>query len=525
MRLNLLDKPNALILEQVLCDDFYYSPYKFAMWAYGWGEGDLKQFSGPREWQKTIMLDIEKYLVEGLSLQNALGLVGDYYRHAVASGRGPGKSALVGMLAHWFLSTRVGGSVWVAANGKPQLESKTFPEIAKWVSRGINREFFEINATTIRPSKWFNEYIESPQGLAKSTKYYYVSGQLWSRETPDAFAGAHNWDGEMAIFDEASGIPDEIWPVQEGVFTEKIVDRFWLAFSNPRVSQGAFFECFHKNREDWRTTQIDSRTVEGIDHSAFDSIIRQYGEDSNEAKIEVYGQFPSIGDSQFIDSEIVDAALKRARYSDPQAPTILGVDVARFGNDKTCLVVRRGRDLVATFKYSGLDTMQVVGKVIEMIDKFSPDLTVIDEGGLGAGVLDRLKEQRYKVRGVNFGGKADDHSWGNKRAEIWGLMREWVKTASIGSDDANASRDNRDLKADMTGPQYKLNSQGQTLLESKDDMKKRGMSSPDAADAIAITFAYPVAMHRSTRPLKEKMLARSGRSMIQSGASNGSWMN
>jgi phage terminase large subunit len=139
--------------------------------------------------------------------------------------------------------------------------------------------------------------------------------------------------------------------------------------------------------------------------------------------------------------------------------------------------------------------------------------------------VDRLIEQRFKVRGVNFGSKADGGQWANKRAEMWGAMREWIKTASIGSDDANGARDNRDLKADITGPQYKLDSQGRTLLESKADMKKRGMASPDAADAIVVSFAYPVARKGGSKPLKDKMLARSGRSMIQSGASNGAWMN
>jgi phage terminase large subunit len=204
---------------------------------------------------------------------------------------------------------------------------------------------------------------------------------------------------------------------------------------------------------------------------------------------------------------------------------ILGVDVARFGSDKTCLALRKGRDLVILKKYSGLDTMEVVGKVIEMIGRYSPDLTVIDEGGLGAGVLDRLQEQKYKVRGVNFGSKADSSSYANKRAEMWGAMREWLAKASIGSSDNNSKRHDADLKDDLTGPQYKLDSQGRTLLEAKADMKKRGLHSPDGADAIAVSFAYPVARKGGSKPLKDKMLARSGRSMIQSGASNGAWMN
>ncbi len=233
-----MTEDQALVLERMLSHDLYVSPLRFAMWAYPWGEGDLRDFDGPRQWQRDVMEDIEEYLTKALWARENGGVLPDFYRHAIASGRGPGKSALVGMLTHWFISTRIGGSAWVAANGEPQLRTKTFPEIAKWVARGINSEFFDVNAMSIQPATWFQKYIESPEGLKSSTKYYYVSGQLWSKENPDAFAGAHNYQGEMAIFDEASGVPDEIWPVQANVFTENIVDRFWLAFSNPRKNQG-----------------------------------------------------------------------------------------------------------------------------------------------------------------------------------------------------------------------------------------------------------------------------------------------
>jgi hypothetical protein len=412
----------------------------------------------------------------------------------------------------------------VAANGKPQLQDKTFPEIAKWVARGINRDFFETNATTIRPAKWFADYIESPQGMNKSSMYYYIAGQLWSKESPDSFAGAHNFDGEFAIFDEASGIPDEIWKVQKGVFTENIIDRFWLAFSNPRKNSGAFFECFHKDRDRWRTTQLDSRTVEGISQSVFEDIIRQYGEDSNEARIEVYGQFPSVGDNQFIGTGVVGEALKREKYDDDAAPLVIGVDVARFGADKTCIVVRRGRDLVSVQKFSGLDTMEVVGRVIESIDKWNPDLVAIDEGGLGSGVVDRLLEQRYKVKGVNFGWKADSIAFANKRAEMWGAMREWLKTASIGASGTNAKQEDQYLKDELCGPEYTITSNGGIQLEAKDAMKKRGVASPDVADALALTFAYPVANKATSKLLKDRVVSRHSGYRIAGQPTAGAWM-
>ena len=134
---------------------------------------------------------------------------------------------------------------------------------------------------------------------------------------------------------------------------------------------------------------------------------------------------------------------------------------------------------------------------------------VIDEGGLGAGIVDRLKEQRYKIRGVNFGNKSKNPlMWGNKRAEMWGEMRKWLKDAAIPQD--------RFLKNDLTGPKVKPDSRGTIFLESKKDMKARGLASPDAADAIAVTFAFPVA-HREN-------VDRGTRRPYSAGGISTSWM-
>jgi len=172
--------------------------------------------------------------------------------------------------------------------------------------------------------------------------------------------------------------------------------------------------------------------------------------------------------------------------------------------------VRQGRDIVAIKRFKGEDTMSVVGHVIDAIEEYKPTLTVIDEGGLGYGILDRLTEQRYKVRGVNFGWKAKSPvMYQNKRAEMWGAMKDWLKTASIPTD--------RQLKADLTGPMRKTNSSGSILLESKKEMKARGLASPDAADALCVTFAFPVA-HR------EYNSSATRRVNAQSGGATTSWM-
>jgi len=160
-------------------------------------------------------------------------------------------------------------------------------------------------------------------------------------------------------------------------------------------------------------------------------------------------------------------------------------------------------------RHRGDDTMETVGRVIEVIEEYKPALVVIDEGGLGAGVVDRLKEQRYKIRGVNFANKAKNGMmYGNKRAEMWGDMREWLKTASIPND--------KYLKTDLIGPMMKPDSKGSIFLESKKDMKSRGLASPDAADAIAVTFAFPVG--------KREYVERTAQRGYSSGGVLTSWM-
>lgn len=477
----------------------------FVLYAFPWGVKNtpLAKFSGPRKWQREVLRDVTEHIKAQKGRVNF-----DTIREAVSSGRGIGKSALVSWLVLWMLTTRIGGSVIISANSENQLRSVTWAELTKWAAMLINSHWWEISATKLVPAKWLTDLVE--KDLKKGTRYWACEGKLWSEENPDSYAGVHNQDGMMLIFDESSGIPDPIWDVGAGFFTENTPDRYWFAFSNPRRNTGYFFETFHAKRAFWKSRSVDARTVEDTDKAIYDQIIAEYGEDSTQAKVEVYGEFPSAGEDQFIGSMLVDDAMKRPKYKDMTAPIILGVDPARGGADATVIAVRQGRDIVAIKRYQGEDTMTIVGRVIEAIEEFKPMMTVIDEGGLGYGILDRLTEQRYKVRGVNFGNKAK-HSiaFGNKRAEMWNDMRNWLKSASIPQD--------RQLKSDLTGPTKKPNSSGTIFLEGKKEMKARGLASPDAADAICVTFAFPVA-HR-----EYKENTRTLRSQDRSAVSTG-WM-
>jgi hypothetical protein len=481
------------------------NPLAFVMYAFPWGVPGtpLENFTGPRKWQREVLTDIAEHIK-----QNKGKIDFDTLREAISSGRGIGKSALVSWLTIWMLSTRIGSTTIISANSEAQLRSVTWAEITKWLAMSLNSHWFEVSATRLMPAKWITELVE--RDLKKGTRYWGVEGRLWSAENPDAYAGVHNFDGVMVIFDEASGIDDGIWSVTAGFFTENTPNRFWMAFSNPRRNTGYFYETFHSKREFWKTKVVDARTVEGTDKAVYQQIIDEYGADSSQAHVEVYGEFPNAGDDQFISSGVVDDAMKREKYKDLSAPIIIGVDPARFGADATVIAIRQGRDIVRIDRHRGDDTMTVVGHIIEAIEEFKPAMVVIDEGGLGAGIVDRLKEQRYKIKGVNFGNKsAQPIMYGNKRAEMWGKMKEWLKSASIPKD--------RFLKTDLISPMMKPDSRGTIFLESKKDMKARGLASPDAADAICVTFAFPVA-HREQASEKRRVI--SDRGMVSTG-----WMS
>jgi hypothetical protein len=483
---------------------FRDDPLAFVLYAFPWGQPGtpLENHDGPRQWQRDALTQMSDHIKEN-NRKVAQGDVPELLKLARASGRGIGKSAFLAWIALWLFSCLPSSTVVVSANTEQQLKSTTFPEIRKWATMAINSRWFEHQAMSLRPAEWLVTALKETTGYDDA--YWYIQARLWSEEAPDAYAGIHSQMGMAVLFDEGSGIPSVIWPVAQGYFTDKTTHRFWVVISNPRNPSGEFFECFHGNRDQWNHQTIDGRSVEENDHSLYDNIIRQYGEDSDQARVEVYGQFPRQGDYQFISRGQVDDATHREPTPDPGAPLVIGVDPARFGDDSAVIAFRQGRNArdIPFEKYKSCSIVELSEHVARAIDKYKPDAVFVEGDGVGGGVVDILKGAGFRVTEVKTGGGAQDKDmYANHRTEMWGRIRDWLPSGSL--------PDMSEMAEDLCAPMYEFSLKGQLKLEPKEKMKKRGHASPDFGDALAMTFSRLVSRRdvRSSRKFKRKAVAR-----------------
>ena len=421
-----------------------------------------------RKWQAGILDYIGKWLRDPKTRYQPC-------RVAIASGHGIGKSALIGMLLHWGMSTCAGCKCVVTAGKGEQLATKTVPEVTKWFKSSLGAHWFECHAKSIRalsasnPESWRADFV------------------TWSLDNTQTFAGVHNQGKRIIfVFDEASTIHDKVWDVANGALTDEDTEIIWLAFGQPTETSGRFRECFGSLAHRWKTFQIDSRTIEGTNKALFEEWVADYGEDSDFVRVRVRGEFPRAGSSQFISPDIVAAARSFRATAYEGLPKILSVDVARSGDDQTVIGVRQGRKFTILRKYRGKDTVFTAEETNRIMQEIEPDATVIDADGLGAGTYDHIKYRGFTDRLFEFHGGAtadNTNAYFNRRAECWGLMRDWLKAGAEIPDDP-------ELADQLCGPEYGFSSKSQIQLERKEDMKKRNpaLGSPDCADTLAMTF-------------------------------------
>lgn len=465
---------------------FAADPRGYIEQVYPWGEAgtELARHSGPRAWQGEVLDAIGEHLANPATRFSPL-------RVAVSSGHGIGKSAGISMIVKWALDTCADTRIVITANTETQLRTKTWPEITKWQRLAETSDLFKPTATSVA--------CADPD----AEKSWRADAIPWSENNTEAFAGLHN-EGKriVLIFDEASAIADKVWEVAEGALTDANTEILWLAFGNPTRNSGRFRECFRRHRKLWRTFQIDSRTVEGTNKEYLQEMVDTYGEDSDVVKVRIRGVFPSMSLKQFISSADAEAAqgrhLERNQYE--FAPVILTCDPAWEGDDDIVIGKRQGLkfEILAVLPKNDND-IEVAQLLARLEDQHKADAVFVD-AGYGTGIVSAGKTLGRSWRLVWFSGESGDEGCLNKRAEMWKLARDWLK-------EGGAIPDDQVLVDELTGPETVARLDGKIQIESKKDMKKRGLPSPNRADALCLSFAFPVssAKRRAGRQTFAKM--------------------
>ena len=453
---------------------FEHDPLAWVSYSFPWGEGELEGFEGPDTWQKEVLQHITEELQAGeISPEQVIGHV---IRIAVASGNGPGKSALVSWLILWGLSTFEDTRGVVTANTDSQLKIKTWSELSKWHRLFVAKHWFELTATAIYSK------------IKEHERTWRIDQVPWSEHNPEAFAGLHNRGKRIIlIFDEASAIADKIWETAEGALTDKGTEIIWAVFGNPTRNVGRFRECWGKFRHRWKQWQLDIRKSILVNLEEVNQWIADLGIDSDWVRVHVLGLFPKASDLQYIPNDLVAAARGKQleQHKFIFAPKIIGVDMAWTGGDEIVIGIRQGlvyRQLQVFAKND--DDAVIAGAVAKWEDAEEADAVFIDQG-YGTGVFSFGKQINRSWTLVAFGSASGIPGHANKRSEMWGKMKQWLIEGGCIPDDEK-------LAADLTGPEAYPNLKGEILIESKKDMKRRGLASPSRADAPALTFAYPV---------------------------------
>lgn len=473
-------------------------PYGYVMAAYPWGVpgSELENYSGPQDWQRQILEDLGKGVID---IQEAIRQAVEHnmeaetapLQFARTSGHGIGKSALVAWIIDWAQSTKADTKGVVTANTENQLKTKTWAELAKWHRLSLSSPLFKMTATA--------RFSIDPE----HERTWRIDMVPWSEKNTEAFAGLHNKGRRiLLVFDEASAIPDIIWETAEGALTDNNTEIIWTCFGNPTRNSGRFRECFEggKFSHRWDHAAISSMDVDITNKTQLQKWIDDYGEDHDFVRVRVLGKFPRVDASSFIPLEDARAATTRALPEDNPAPIVLGVDVARFGSDKSIIYPRQGLDARSRqpVVLQGVNTMQLATRVFNEYMRYQATAIFVDGGGVGGGVVDRLLQMGAPVYEVGFGNAADGVNpddpyikYENKRAEIWGAGKSWLQRGGCIPDEVPMIEEA--FSTELSNPTYTMTGKegDRILLESKKDMKRRGLSSPDLSDALFCTFAYP----------------------------------
>ena len=428
----------------------------------------------------------------------------------VRAGHGTGKTTVIAASVFWMLECFDFPKVPCTAPTARQLRDVLWAELAKLARLSDARSLANGLPRALWLSTLFRITQDKISDVGAPDEWFAVA-RTARKETPDALQGFHAsaltiaeggqavaeiGEGGQILFviDEASGVADEIFQVAEGALSSRGA-RLVMA-GNPLRNSGYFAASHKQDRAEFTALHFRSGDSPLVDPAYRGRLVRKFGEGSNVVRVRADGEFPRQDDDVLIPLEHAEAALARSDgIIAPGERRILGVDVARYGDDRTVYILRCGRSVEFIEVRAKENLMQTTGRAIMLWHELAADAIHVDATGIGAGVCDRLREQRAPVVDVNVAESAPE---GNGRSAealpfklrdyLWLECAAWMRDGEPSF--AMAPKDHaEDLAGELCSVRYTLDSSGRIVAESKDSMKKRGLRSPDLADALCATFA------------------------------------
>lgn len=413
----------------------------------------------PDPWQRDLLQEISK----------------GTRRLSVRSGHGVGKSSVASWTIIWYFLTRYPCKVVVTAPTASQLFDALFSEVRSWIKKlpeGLQGLLEVTSDRVILKSAPQDAFISCRTSRADASGV-------------EAMQGVHS-ENVLLVIDEASGIPEPVFEAAAGSMSGESATTLML--SNPVRSSGTFYDSHNRLKNEWHAVHVSCLDSPRVSKEFIREMAVRYGEDSSAYSVRCLGEFPKSDEDTVIPLGLVEAAQDRDIETAEDSPYYWGVDVSRYGGDESVLAVRQGHEIKELLAWKNKDLMQLTGIIVEKYNDLPPSkqpkVIYVDSIGIGAGVCDRCKELGLPVRGINVAESPSmKEKYLNLRAELWFRAKEFFeeRTCKIPHDEI--------LFSQLVAPRYTFNSQGRIKVESKDDMKKRGLRSPDRADALMLTLA------------------------------------
>lgn len=439
--------------------------------------------------------------------QEALMDLADNPKVSIKSGQGVGKTGMEAVALLWFLTCFPYPRVVATAPTRQQLHDVLWAEIDKWMSRSpLLNEIL----------KWTKTYVY----MKGNEKRWFAVARTATK--PENMQGFHE-DNMLFIIDEASGVAD---PIMEAILgTLSGTNNKLLMCGNPTKTSGAFYDSHTRDRKLYRCHTVSSMDSTRTNKENIDSLVRKYGWNSNVVRVRVRGEFPNQEDDVFIGLDLIESCGSKI-YELPKErmhpQIIFGVDVARFGDDETVIYRNTRGKLKIAAKHRGQDLMATCGYIVQQYKKIIREFPEyegriyvnIDDTGLGGGVTDRLREIKReqglsrmfiipinaaeKIETDTYAGKEAAEHYNNLTTHMWAMLKELLENKEI------EIEDDAETFAQLSSRKYRMASNGKLELERKEDMKKRGLDSPDRADAAALSvYLGKIKKYTGTAPSKK----------------------